>query len=54
MGPVLAALGYGLSIRMVLVIHMALAVLGMMMDSISYCRQFGTGIHLADKVNMQS
>ena len=54
MRPVLAALGYGLSIRMVLVIHMAFAVLGMMEDSISCCRQIGTGIHLADMVNMKS
>ena len=55
MCSVLAVLGYGLLVRMVPVLHMALAVLGMMMDSISCCRQVDTGIHLeADKVNMQS
>ena len=55
MCPVLAVLGYGLLIRTVLVIHMVLGALGMMLDSVSCCRQIGTGIHLeADKVNMQS
>ena len=52
---VLAVLGCDLLVRMGLVLHMALAVLGMLMDSISCCRQIGTGIHLeSDKVNMQS
>ena len=52
---VLAVLGCDLSVRMVLVIHMTLVVRGMSMDSISCCRQIGTGIHLeANKVSMQS
>ena len=54
-GPVLAVLGCGLSVRMILVVHMTLVVLGMLMYSISCYRQIGTGIHLeSNKVNMQS
>ncbi len=53
--PVLAVLDCDLLVRMVLVIHMTLVVLGMPLDSISCCRQIGTGIHLeSDKVSMQS
>ena len=52
---VLAVLGRDLLVRMGLVLHMVLAVLGMLMDSISCCRQIGTDIPLeSDKVNMQS
>lgn len=55
MCPGLAVSDYGLLVRMILVIHTALGVLGTMLDSVSCCRQFGTGIHLeADKVKMQS
>lgn len=54
MRPVLAVLGCALLARMVLVIHTALVVLGMLTDSLPCCRQVGTGIHLEDKVKMQS
>ena len=52
--PVLAVLGCDLLVRMVLVFHTALVVLGMLTDSLPCCRQVGMGIHLEDKVKMQS
>ena len=44
--PVLAVLGCDLMVRMVLVGHMVLVVLGMLADSIPCCLQIGTGNHL--------
>ena len=44
--PVLAVLGCDLLVRMVLVIHMVLVVLGMLADSSPCCLQIGTGNHL--------
>ena len=54
--PVLAVLGCDLLVRMVLVIHMALVVLGMLADSLPCCLQIGTGNHLESDspVKMQS
>ena len=54
--PVLAVVGCDLLVRMVLVIHMALVVLGMLTDSIPCCLRIGTGNHLESDspVKMQS
>lgn len=52
--PVLAVLDCDLLVRMVLVIHMTLVVLGMLVNLLACRRQLGTGIHLElDKVKMQ-